>query len=160
MEVCGGILPGTEEGWAEVNQRVFEQRAADAEVAKRHIEFQALCDGVDAVMAPHLKEALAEVNRTTRVSDKTKARFRRFKTTCERWGFHALPAAPQAVAVHLAEESVHGAAHIERISRSIGVVHRALQMSDPCTDVLVRALLLQARNEERGKRETGDGTSS
>jgi hypothetical protein len=157
--ICGGILPGTEEGWAEVDQRVIEQRAQDSEAAKRHIEFQALCDEIDAVMSPHLKAELAEVNKAARVSEKDKERFKTFQAACERWGFQALPAAPQALAVHLAEEGVHGAGHIERIARSICRIHRALQMSDPCTDVLVRALLLQARNEERAKRGS-DGASS
>jgi len=111
---------------------------------------QRLKDAIDAAISVHLKDELEAVNKTARVSDKDKELFKNFQATCSRWGFEALPACPQAVAVHLAEESVHGAAHISRIARSISLIHAATQMgTEPCSDVLVKALLLRARNEEK-----------
>src|SRR5262245_40636149 len=125
-----------------------------AELVAWEVDQQKLRDQIDAAISVHLKDELEAVNKTARVSAKDKELFKKFQATCERWGFQALPACPQAVAVHLAEESAHGAAHISRIARSISLIHAATQMGvEPCSDVLVKALLLQARNEEKGSQE-------
>src|SRR5262245_2319258 len=129
-----------------------------AELVAWEADQQKLRDQIDAAISVHLKDELEAVNKTARVSDKDKELFKKFQATCERWGFQALPACPQAVAVHLAEEGVHGAAHMQKVARSISLIHAATQMGvDACSDVLIKAMLLQARNEERKEEKSTKG---
>jgi hypothetical protein len=156
-----GILPGERvEVEQEYLDRLREKREADEvdlfrlielgaqqeaqEASKQNTELQRVYDAIDSTFGPHLKNELEAVNKTARVSAADKKRFARFQAFCLQWGLQALPAAPQAVALHLAGED---AAHMSHIAHSISRIHRAVQMSDPCSDVLVRAMLLLAHNE-------------
>src|SRR5262249_21669124 len=135
-----------------------EQRQLDAEL-KREAEAaaweadqQKLRDQIDAACAPHLKAELEIINKMARVSDKDKELFQKFRATCELWGFQALPACPQAVAVHLVH--IDGAAAMARAARSITRIHMVTQMGiDPCDDCLIKAMLLQAKNEEKANQQ-------
>ena len=101
--------------------------------------------------APHLKNELARENADTRVRAQHKKDFARFQEFCAKWRFPALPASPQAVALFLAGAE---AAQISRFANSISVIHRALNFSDPCEDLLVRAMVRLARNEYSQERKT------
>ena len=132
--------------------RLQEKRAA--EIAAWELDQQLLRDQIDSAIFPHLKAELEAENATARVSAADKQRFKDFQACCERWGFPALPAPAQAVAVFLAEKSEQDAAH--RLARSISVVHRALNFSDPTEDVLIRAMIRQARTEEKANNQKGE----
>ena len=146
-----GILPdfSSEEfrkWWAEGSEREEQRRKQEAEEAEREADLQRLYDGIDAHLSPHLKAELAAENETARVTPKQKADFAAFRAVCTEWGMPYLPAAPQAVALFLAEGDTDT---VLRRCKSISVIHRAVGESDPCEDVLVRAIVRQARNETK-----------
>ena len=144
-----GILPNFESEefsrwWNEGEERDEQRRQQEAEEAQREADLQRLYDAIDANLSPHLKAELAAENETARVTPKQKADFADFRATCTKWGMPYLPATPQAVALFLAEGD---ADTVLRRCKSISVIHRAVGESDPCEDVLVRAIVRQARNE-------------
>jgi hypothetical protein len=144
-----GILPDFEseefrKWFNEADKREEQQRKEAAAEEAREAALQRLYDTIDANLSPHLKAELAAENETARVTPKQKADFSAFRTVCTEWGMPYLPAAPQAVAVYLAEGD---ADTVLRRCKSISVIHRAVGESDPCEDVLVRAIVRQARNE-------------
>ena len=152
-KVTGGVLPDLFESdafrrwWNEVDQEEEQRRKQAAEEAEREAALQLLYDGIDANLSPHLKAELAAENETARVTPKQKADFAAFRATCTKWGMPYLPAAPQAVAIFLAEGD---ADTVLRRCKSISVIHRAIGESvDPTEDVLVRAIVRQARNEAK-----------
>src|SRR5262245_45454245 len=161
-----GIL-STNPDFDEIARRQEERRAAGLPIADDGAELMALIDGavaarnqkasawlqadldgIDAALDPYLKDQLAAENAATRVTAAQKKDFERFKACCARWGLPRLPAPPQAVAVFLVEETERGAAHISRLARSISTIHQAVNFSDPCKDVLVRAILRLAREDK------------
>src|SRR5262245_899323 len=94
-------------GWKQLLDR------ADAEKQQPEL------DSIDAMLAPYLKKELAEENKLKRITPTQKRDFSAFQKCCVRWELRHLPAPPQAVAVHLAEQSEHGAAHAARHARAI-----------------------------------------
>ena len=151
-----GILPDFESKefqrwWNEADKREEQQRKEAAAEEAREAALQRLYDAIDANLSPHLKAELAAENETARVTPKQKADFAAFRTLCTEWGMPYLPAAPQAVAIYLAEGD---ADTVLRRCKSISVIHRAVGESDPCEDVLVRAIVRQARNECSQERQT------
>jgi hypothetical protein len=155
--LCGGILPETEAGWAEVNRRVAEQRSQDAEAAAWEAEQQRLRDEIDARCFAFLKAELEAENVATRVTAEQKKDFARFRDYVrETWQLPCLPAPAQAVAVFLMSESERGAAHIVKLRNSISAVHLALGMDDPTRDILIRALVRQAKAEATNSKQKGN----
>ena len=147
----GGLLPDFESEpfirwWNEADKREEQQRREVADEEAREADLQRLYDAIDANLSPHLKAELAAENETARVTPKQKADFAAFRTLCTKWGMPYLPARPQAVAIFLAEGD---ADTVSRRCKSISVIHRAVGESDPCEDVLVRAIVRQARNEAK-----------
>jgi hypothetical protein len=65
-----------------------------------------------------------------------------------------LPAPPQAVAVFLTDKDSK-LADIEKLAKHISLVHRAVGLDDPCEDILIRALLRQAREEKKSLPKKG-----
>ena len=156
-KVSGGLLPDFEsepfihwwnavEEQEECSQERKQQRKEAADEEAREAALQRLYDTIDANLSPHLKAELAAENETARVTPKQKADFADFRATCTKWGMPYLPAMPQAVAIFLAEGN---ADTVLRRCKSISVIHRAVGESDPCEDVLVRAIVRQARNEAK-----------
>src|SRR6516162_3726085 len=150
-KVSGGVLPDFQSEpflhwWREVEEQEEQQRKQEAEEAEREAALQRIYDAIDANLSPHLKAELAAENETARVTPKQKADFADFRATCTKWGMPYLPAMPQAVAIFLAEGN---ADTVLRRCKSISVIHRAVGESDPCEDVLVRAIVRQARNEAK-----------
>jgi hypothetical protein len=129
--------------------RCVEIGARETAKAARDAEIQPTLDLVDANLSPHLKDELAAENLASRVSASQRLDFSRFQACCKCWELPHLPAPPQAVAVFLAEEIEHGAKHLARLARSISIVHRALNFTDPTEDVLVRAILRLVRTEKK-----------
>ena len=152
-KVTGGVLPDLFESnsfrqwWNAVEEQEERQRKEAADEEAREAALQRLYDAIDANLSPHLKAELAAENETARVTPKQKADFAAFRTLCTEWGMPYLPAAPQAVALFLAEGD---ADTVSRRCKSISVIHRAVGVSpDPCEDVLIRAICRQARNETK-----------
>jgi hypothetical protein len=151
-KVTGGVLPDLFESnsfrqwWNAVEEQEERQRKEAADEEAREAALQRLYDAIDANLSPHLKAELAAENETARVTPKQKADFANFRATCTKWGMPYLPARPQAVAIFLAEGD---ADTVLRRCKSISVIHRAVGESDPCEDVLVRAIVRQARNEAK-----------
>jgi len=146
-----GILPDFESEefqrwWNAVEEQEERQRREAAAEEAREAALQRLYDAIDANLSPHLKAELAAENETARVTPKQKADFANFRATCTKWGMPYLPAMPQAVALFLTEGD---ADTVSRRCKSISVIHRAVGESDPCEDVLVRAIVRQARNETK-----------
>jgi hypothetical protein len=102
-------------------------------------------------MSPLLKAELELENAKARVSPVAKKVFARFKACCAGWDLPALPAPPQAVAVFLTDKDSK-LADIEKLAKHISLVHRAVGLDDPCDDILIRALLRQARGERKPKK--------
>jgi hypothetical protein len=154
--ICG-YLDWSEDEKREDDRRREAERKREAEEASAAADMQRTLDRIDAALAPHLKDELAAVNKSGRVTENQKKDFANFKEYIEtKWRLPALPASPQAVAVFLAEESEHGATHVSRLANSISTVHRALNFSDSCEDVLVRAILRQVRSENKATPEKGN----
>src|SRR5215467_5371280 len=95
------------------------RREKAAAEAKQAADYQAGLDAIDKALSPHLHKELKRENALTRPGAADKEAFKAFQVYCQRWGFPALPAPPQAVAMLLVEESEHGAAHALRLARSI-----------------------------------------
>jgi hypothetical protein len=126
----------------------LEQEAA---AAQREAEIESVCDEIDAFMMPLLKTELEHENSKARVNAATKKVFERFKACCAGWGLPALPAPPQAVAVFLTDKNSKPT-DIEKLAKQISLVHRAVGYQDPTEDILIRALLRQAREERKPKK--------
>jgi hypothetical protein len=153
----GGLL-GPELSPDEVKRmRAAEAKRLEQEVAaaRRAAEIQAICDEIDAYMTPFLKAELEHENSTARVNATTKKVFEKFKACCASWSLPALPAPPQAVAVFLTDKDSK-LADIEKLAKQISLVHRAVGLDDPCDDILIRALLRQARTEKKTPPQKGN----
>jgi hypothetical protein len=141
----------------EAEERALEQAAAEREqaAAERKAEQEALQHQLEGVMLDHLREAIQE----ELAADQKKARggkdkrshedFVRFKAFCQRWSppLSHLPAAPASVAAFLTSELDKGRPHLRRLIKSISTTHHKADLPDPCTDLLVRALLRLASDE-------------
>src|SRR6516165_398279 len=151
-----GILPDFESEkfrhwWNAVEEQEKQQRKEAADEEAREAALQRLYDAIDANLSPYLREELAAENATARVTTEQKEDFAAFRTLCTDWGMPYLPAKPQAVAIFLAEGN---ADTVLRRCKSISVIHRAIGESvDPTEDVLVRAIVRQARNESSQERK-------
>ena len=153
MNVDRGSIHITTSDSEKVEVRIKrELKDASAAEAKQAADYQAGLDAIDKALSPHLHKELKRENALTRPGAADKEAFKAFQVYCQRWGFPALPAPPQAVAMLLVEESEHGAAHALRLARSISTIHRATNVADACDDLLVRALVRCICNEEKGKR--------
>src|SRR5262245_1046816 len=124
--ICA-FLEWTDDQKAQAERDLQLQQERESEIAAWESDQQKLRDAIDAAIFPHLKAELEAENATARVSAADRHRFTDFKACCERWGFQALPACPQAVAVWLAGIET---AHVSRAANSISVIHRALNFSD------------------------------
>ena len=77
--------------------------------------------------------------------------FLRFKAYCAKLDLPHLPASPQMVAAFLTTELDKGRPHLNRLIKSISTTHHKADLPDPCTDLLVRALLRLAIDEPSTK---------
>ena len=141
----GGVLGGPDLDPEKI-RRVEEAEALrleqEAAAAKWETEIEAVCDGIDKAMEPHLREHLAAANAKSRISPTAKRDFARFKEYClTAWDIPLphLPAKPQVVAAFIIRETNYRTA--QRLCRNISTIHRAVGFTDPTTDILVQAVL-------------------
>jgi hypothetical protein len=105
-------------------------------------------------LAEHVKADFAQLKERAEKAA-TQEDFAKFRECAESFGLPSLPAPPQAVALFLADG--RNASRIAKLAKSISIVHKAVGFSDPCDDILVRALLRMAREEEPSKPEQQKG---
>jgi len=147
-----GILSGTID-FAEIEKREAEERALQAASAERLEAQEATQHQIEGVMLDYLRdeiaEELAEQKPTTNARDRMN--FLRFKAYCAKLDLPHLPASPQMVAAFLTTELDKGRPHLNRLIKSISTTHHKADLPDPCTDLLVRALLRLAIDEPSTK---------
>jgi|SRR6516225_9641837 hypothetical protein len=157
--ICG-FLDWTPEEQAKADREFEERRKREeqeaAKAAEIEAEVQRMCDFIDNTLTPHLHKELEAENATVRVSSQAKADFKKFRACAEEFGLPSLPAPPQAVAIFLADG--RNAPRLSKLAKSISVVHKAVGFRDPCDDILVRAMLRQAREEETEPEKQTKGT--
>jgi hypothetical protein len=158
MQGPGGFL-ALDRDEAEDERKRQQEREYSERMEKYAAEVQTICDKIDAAMAPFLKNQMAAENEKARVSARAKKDFEEFKAYCAKWDppLPSLPAAPQAAAGFLAGEMEHGWAHVSRLCRSVSTVHKAVDLPDPCSDILVRGLLRLARESDNKEPHTQEG---
>jgi hypothetical protein len=151
----GGLLSDTPfdpEELKRAKEAETKRLAEEAAAAQREAEIESVCDEIDAFMMPLLKTELELENAKARVSAATKKVFEKFKACCAGWGLPALPAPPQAVAVFLTDKDSKPT-NVEKLAKQISLVHRAVGYPDPCEDILIRALLRQAREGRKNPKK-------
>jgi hypothetical protein len=152
------------------HELAFEQRrkqeALEDAKANRAAAWQAeikeRCHAIESILIPHLsKEIKADFAQLKERAERptTQEDFAKFRECAESFGLPSLPAPPQAVALFLADGR-NATSRIAKLAKSISTVHKAVGFSDPCDDILVRALLRQAREEETSKPEQQEGNNT
>jgi|SRR6516164_1763650 hypothetical protein len=148
--ICG-FLDWTPEEQVKADRELEERRNREEQEAAKTAEtkagIQRMCDFIDNTLTPHLHKQLEAENATVRVSSQAKADFKKFRERAEEFGLPSLPAPPQAVAIFLADGR-NAPRLLPRLAKSISTVHRAVGFPDPLDDILCRAILRQAREEE------------
>jgi hypothetical protein len=154
---CGPLDPLRDT--AENERRRQQEAEWNKHVTEYAAKVQELCDRLDAAFAPFLKNQMAAENEKSRVSARAKKDFEEFRAYTARWEppLPHLPARPQAVAAFICGEMENGSAHVSRLCRSISTVHKAVDLADPCSDILIRGLLRLARETDNKETQTQEG---
>jgi hypothetical protein len=128
-----------------------EERKREAEEAAAAAELEALYDQIEATVLPHLREEAKAVNAESRIKPADRKIFEQFKDYCLRFDppLPALPAHPAAVAAFLTSELIRGASHFMKRLNAISRIHRSLGQPDPCSDVLILALVRKIKTPRK-----------
>jgi hypothetical protein len=139
-----GILSGVHD-WDEIDRQIKEDRRHRELVAAREARQQDTASGIEKAVTPYLRAELAEEIAARKLSAETMRKYRadflRFKECCAKWDLPHLPASPQAVAGFLSSECSRGLTHVNRLVKAISVAHCSADLSDPTTDILVKAVV-------------------
>jgi hypothetical protein len=139
MEGPGGFLyPGRETAEeARLLEQARERAEAEQHLAKR---LQKTCEQIGQIWMPGLEH---EIGREAAIMQDPQIDkdWRGFKDYCAQWGFQTLPAPAEAIVAFLGQSKPKD---VSRLHRSISAVHRAY-FNDPTDDILVRAIVRQAR---------------
>jgi hypothetical protein len=155
----GGILFDDREEAAravaelERKEAAVAEQAAAAELAAAELE--ELLDRIEKVITVYVGDELQAEFAAQRQSEESRKRahlgaFLRFKQYCANFStpLPYLPAAPQAIAAFLATEIAKGQAHLNRLCAAIGTMHKRVDLPDPTTDPLVRAVVRLAHKDK------------
>jgi hypothetical protein len=151
MEGPGGFLyPGRDTAEeAALLAQYREQEEAAQRLAER---LQEACEQIGQIWTRGLEHEIAReaaILQDPRV-DKD---WQKFKGYCAEWGFQTLPAPPEAIVAFLGQSKPKD---VSRLYRSIRAIHDAYY-SHPCDDVLVRAIVRQARAGSTKPQTNGKG---
>ena len=139
-----GILSGVHD-WDEIDRQIEEDRRKALVSALRQGQQEETASGIEKALTPHLRTELAEEIAARKLSAETMRKYRadflRFKECCAKWDLPHLPASPQAVAGFLSSECSRGLTHVNRLVKAISVAHCSADLSDPTTDILVKAVV-------------------
>jgi len=142
----GGILSGRAD-WDEIRRQSAEQHKQEVEAAERAAELRHRCAMVDQMAGKYLARKLNHVR--VKASPRHLVDFKKFREYCVQHDWPFSPTVPHAIYEYMVEESEKGADHVAKLAKSISTVHRAAgHPDDPTQDDLVKALLLQVKQEE------------
>jgi hypothetical protein len=141
-----------------------KEQALRERQAQDEAEAMSLCQGIDEVILPHLKEehtipGVTVGNRISKLTNDDWATFNRLRTFCLEYGANVdcsrWPISPQGCVAFLTEESKHADAdHLRKIRNSISRVHRALL--DPTEEPIVRAALARLCERDDDKPQSDE----
>jgi hypothetical protein len=149
--VTGGLL-GPPLSAAEEAALLQKYRERE-EAAQRHEEkLQKTCEELIQLWQPGLEREIAREAEVTR-DPQIDADWKSFRDYCKSFGVESLPAPIGIILAFLGQSK---AKDVPRLHRNIGSVHRSY-FNDPTDDLLVRALVRQARASKTSKSPSTNG---
>jgi hypothetical protein len=146
---------------AEFDRKTAQEREQQQRDAEYERDLRTQYDIIEATFVPVMRDEIAAENQTSRVTQRMRKDFAKFKEWCAQEGFPCLPADPAAVLAFLGGQVEYGPQYVARLSNSIATLHQATGFDNPCEDVLVRSLLRLLRNEkDQNKPQTNDKGNS
>ena len=149
-----GILSGAHDP-EEIDRRIEEDRRKASASAELAAEREATLDEIEKAITVHVGEELEAEFAAQRQSEEKRKRahlgsFLRFKEYCARYSppLPHLPAAPAAIAAFLTSEMEKGQGHLNRLCAAIAVMHKRVDLPDPTSDPLVRAVVRLAHKDK------------
>jgi hypothetical protein len=149
-----GILSGVHDS-DEIARRAEEERQKEAAAAEFAAEREATLDRLEKAISVYVGDELQAEFAAQRQSEEARKRaylgaFNRFRQYCARYStpLPHLPAAPAAIAAFLVSEMEKGQAHLNRLCAAIAVMHKRVDMPDPTSDPLVRAVVRLAHKDK------------
>jgi hypothetical protein len=130
--------------WAEIEKLNADERALQQAAAQRAADQEATQRQIEGVMLEHLRDEISEElkeQKPTEMSAQGRMDVLCLKGYAATLDLPHLPASPATVAAFLTSEIHHGRPHLNRLVKSISAAHHKADLPDPCTDLLVRALL-------------------
>src|SRR5262245_21352144 len=127
-------------------QRAEEQQKAAA-AAELEAQRNQLLSLIEAALGPRLDEFITEEIAARDMKPETlkahEAAFKLVKDYCASWSapMPYCPANPIIVAAFLVKNSDQGLSYVLRLKRAISIVHERANLPDPCSDVLVAAVV-------------------
>jgi hypothetical protein len=155
-----GILGGIHDT-DKIERRIAEDQRKEAAAVEYAAEFEATLDKIEKAISVFVGDELQQEFAAQRQTEETRKRahlgaFLRFKNYCTAYStpLPYLPAAPAAIAAFLATEIAEGRAHLSRLCAAIAVMHKRVDLPDPTTDPLVRAVVRLAHKEKSSPTNT------
>ena len=149
-----GILAGTHDP-DEIDRRIEEDRRKASAAAELAAERQATLDEIEKAITVYVADELQTEFAERKQSEDKKKRahlgsFLKFKEYCARYTppLPHLPAAPAAIAAFLTSEMDKGQGHLNRLCAAIAVMHKRVDLPDPTSDPLVRAVVRLAHKDK------------
>jgi hypothetical protein len=149
-----GILSGVYDS-DEIERRIAEDRQKEAAAAEYADELQATLDRIEKAITVYVGDELQAEFAAQRQSEEKRKRahlgsFNRFRQYCARYStpLPHLPAAPAAIAAFLATEIEKGQGHLNRLCAAIALMHKRVDLPDPTTDLLIRAVVRLAHKDK------------
>jgi hypothetical protein len=151
----GGIFGGVHDS-DEIDRQIAEDKAREAAAAEYAAELEATLDRIKRAITVYVAgELQAEFAAQTQAKEKMKrthlGTFNRFMQYCTNFStpLPYRPAAPEAIAAFLSTEMAKGQRHLNRVCTSIAAMHERVNLPDPTTDPLVRAVVRLAAYKDK-----------
>jgi hypothetical protein len=151
-----GILSGIHDS-DEIERRIAEDQKKAVASAEQAAELEATLDRLEKAITVHvgdeLQAELAAQRKTRETSKRAHLGAFLFKQYCINFSVPLpyLPAAPAAIAAFLSTEMKEGQAHLNRLCAAIAAMHKRVDLPDPTTDPLVRAVVRLAHKDKSPK---------
>jgi hypothetical protein len=149
-----GILSGVYDS-DEIDRKIAEDRRKEAAAAEYAAELDATLDRIEKAITIYVGDELQAEFAAQRQTEESRKRahlgaFLRFKNYATSYStpLPYLPAAPAAIAAFLATEIEKGQAHLTRLCAAIATMHKRVDLPDPTTDPLVRAVVRLAHKDK------------
>jgi hypothetical protein len=149
-----GILSGISDS-DEIAKRAAELERKQAASSAAAADREAILDQIEKAISVHVADELRAEFAAQRQSEEARKRlhlgsFNRFRQYCARYStpLPHLPAAPAAIAAFLVSEMEKGQGHLNRLCAAIAVMHKRVDLPDPTTDPLVRAVVRMAHKDK------------